>query len=786
MEYNERINGKNGRFPPNGRSNQGSAGDSPEDEIDLKQLFFTLLRYKWTITGVVLFTTILAGILAFSLTPIYQSEGSLMITESQKGGGALAGSDLANLLTTTYGIGMGSTVSNELQILRSRKLSNELAEKLLDERRLPDGNIYPLLLGEDSTIVYQDTVAKRIREKLEVSQVDREADLVSIRFESPSPVEAARVVNYVMDTYTDISTGQNRMMAQSALEFLEEEGKKVEQRLNQAEEQLRQFMNEQQLIQVDAQTEELIKRLSELETERQTIRVKLAAANSAIEKYEQRLNNLKPGLAEKYADAIAPTISRYQYQVAELKTQRMLLLSKNPELKEYPERAPELQQINNETESLQNEIRKLTNEMVSQGDQFIGFIGGADGRIAQDISEIHKIMIELKVEQSSFEAQLDVLDGRLEDQREFFENLPDNIIRLARLKRDVKVSEGLYLTITNQYAEMALWEQTQFGKGRPVDRGFIPEEPVWPNKPLFILVGFVLGGILAAGYVFLNEAMNNKIDGTEKLKSRGYPVLTVIPDLKEHTNGKAGTDVMMSVNGTDISGNLVVYLDSISPVAESFRRLQSNIVYSQPDKEFSTLLVTSSSKGEGKSTVSANLALVLAESGKKVLLADLDLRRPNVHKLFGLNNQPGLTEVLFKETSKEEAVQSTMIDNVDILTAGKRPPNPSGIMQSGGLYRLLKEFKTEYDHLVLDTPPFGIITDSASLMKQVDGVILVSRFNQTEEAQLDHAIEHLEHVNANILGTILTAFNFKKSSDAYSNDYFKHAYKDYQAYMRET
>src|SRR5699024_2344531 len=142
-------------------------------------------------------------------------------------------------------------------------------------------------------------------------------------------------------------------------------------------------------------------------------------------------------------------------------------------------------------------------------------------------------LIELQVEEKQYQAQVDVLTAQLAEQERFFENLPDNMIGLARLQRDVTISEELYLTVSQQYAEMALWEQTQFGLGRTVDTGYVPEEPVAPNKVLFVLVGFILGGIAGVGYVLVRTGFNTTIDGVDKLKRLHHPLLAVIPVLDD-------------------------------------------------------------------------------------------------------------------------------------------------------------------------------------------------------------------------------------------------------------
>ncbi|HBQ58085.1 MAG TPA: hypothetical protein DD671_00230, partial [Balneolaceae bacterium] len=196
--------------------------NAEDDEIDLFKLFSTLLQNKWTLLVFLGVFTVIAAVLAISQTPIYKSEGTIFITESENRY-SYAGSDLSNLLTTTYGIGAGSTIANELQIIKSRTLSEDLADSVLAKKFTESGHKYPVIwraYPDDSTTIGRDTVAMRIRNNLTAERVDQQRDIVSIGFESPLPEETAYISNLTMDTYSRLSTAQNRTMASSALSFL--------------------------------------------------------------------------------------------------------------------------------------------------------------------------------------------------------------------------------------------------------------------------------------------------------------------------------------------------------------------------------------------------------------------------------------------------------------------------------------------------------------------------------------------------------------------------------------
>ncbi|MEX0610406.1 MAG: polysaccharide biosynthesis tyrosine autokinase [Balneolaceae bacterium] len=773
-------NGTNGHHQSSGFNSNGAES---EDEIDLLKLFNTLLRNKWILIGFVFVFSAIAAVLSLRQIPIYSSEGTIFISES-KNRYSYAGSDLSNLLTTSYGIGMGSTIANELQILKSRSLSEDLADSIIATEFTPAGKKYPLLWASypaDSTTVSRDTVAMRIRGTLTAAQVDRETDMVRIGFESPLPQEAAYIANLTMDTYSRLSTNQNRSMATSALSFLRGERTTIEAQLAETEQQLRQFMDKSALISVDSQTDQLINTLSTLESSRQEIEVQLIAVNSAVTAYENQLEEIKPGLADQFSESLGPILSNYQFELAELETERVLLLSKNPELRESSENVPELRSLNNQIEETRSQIRTLADRLINSNSSLsLSFLSSDGGNITQRIIGINQKLIDLSVQQSQFDAQISAFDRRIGSLNQQFDNLPEDIISLARLKRDVSINEQLYLLVSNQFAEMSLWEKTQFGMGRPLDYAIVPLTPIKPQKRLWVVIGFLLGGIFGVAYIFIRESLDDTVKSSDELKKYNVPFLGNIPDfniLKDvDPNGK------QIVEGKSVSNQLLTFLDHISPISEAYRRLRINIVYANPDKEYKVLMVTSSTKSEGKSTIAANLAVTFAEAEKSVLIVDLDLRRPTQHKIFGENKEPGLVELLFDTAGFESTIKETIAPNVDLITVGKKTPEPASVLDSKRLKSIIDKLKDKYDHIILDTAPYGIISDSASLLRLTDGIIVVSRFNMTTKRELEFTLDGLRHLNAEIVGTVLNAFDPKKSSDYYSNYYYyKRAYSDYYA-----
>lgn len=189
---------------------------------------------------------------------------------------------------------------------------------------------------------------------------------------------------------------------------------------------------------------------------------------------------------------------------------------------------------------------------------------------------------------------------------------------------------------------------------------------------------------------------------------------------------------------------------------EAYKSLRTNIQYSSFDDEYKTIVVTSSEPGEGKSTTSGNLALVLAQGESNVLLIDCDMRKPTLHKKFAISNTSGLSDLLqCKSKMNLEKISYKYNNNLTIITSGKIPPNPSEMLASKAMSNFLEEMKSKFDYIILDTPPIHAVTDSQILARKVDGVLLVVRANKTKKDLVNNSINSIKNIKANFIGVVL-------------------------------
>lgn len=282
------------------------------------------------------------------------------------------------------------------------------------------------------------------------------------------------------------------------------------------------------------------------------------------------------------------------------------------------------------------------------------------------------------------------------------------------------------------------------------------DSPVQPQPLRSAMLAAVVGFMLAAGIIFLIVFLQDEIRDPEEITRKwGIPILGLITSHKP--------------NGATI----ITMAHPRSPISEAFRSLRTNLQFSGVDSPLRTLVVTSASPSDGKTSVVANLATVLAQNSKKVVIVDSDLRRPRLHKIFSLSNRLGLSDYFLRPADQLTGViKKTKIEGLSIITSGSLPPNPSELLNSARMMEVVKLLSTHFDTLIMDTPPLLAVTDALVLAPRVDGVILVMDPTKTKRGEIRHAIEQLQRVNANLLGVVLNNIKIRRSQYYYNRSYY--------------
>jgi len=280
--------------------------------------------------------------------------------------------------------------------------------------------------------------------------------------------------------------------------------------------------------------------------------------------------------------------------------------------------------------------------------------------------------------------------------------------------------------------------------------------PIQPQPLKSGALAAVVGFMVAAGVVFLIAYLEDEIRDPSELSQRwGIPVIGVI------TNFSASQEPLITLSKPRM------------PVSESFRSLRTNLQFSGIDAPLKTLLITSASPSDGKSSVAANLATVIAQSDKEVVIVDGDMRRPTMHKVFKLSNRLGLSDYFIRTPDKMTGVvKKTAVNGLSIITSGSLPPNPSELLASTKMQDVINLLAKHFDMVILDSPPLLAVTDALILAKSVDGVILVIDPKKTKRGAIQQAVEQLKRLDARLLGIVLNNIKVKRSSYYYNREYY--------------
>ena len=355
-------------------------------------------------------------------------------------------------------------------------------------------------------------------------------------------------------------------------------------------------------------------------------------------------------------------------------------------------------------------------------------------------------------------------------------DLAKSAVSFGRLQNDVERHLKLYQVLVERMSEVQLSADYTKTNVEVVEEASVPNAPIRPNKARMALFSVLLGLTLGVTLTFVLEQLDDTVRTPEDLELWvGVPALGFVPEIA----------VTKNVESRNSYKALISALEPTSSAIEAYRNIRTNLFFSGPAEESKVLVVTSGGPGDGKTTTACNLALIIAQSGKRVLLVDADFRRPQVHKLFGLDSAVGLSSILVGESTLEKAAQKSVhdlevIERLDILCAGPTPPNPTELLESASTKKLLSEMRDKYDRVIIDTPPVLFVSDASILSTIADAVILVVKSDKRTRAHASRARKQIEKIGGRIIGGILNRVQISRFSHYYS-DYYYHGYARYSS-----
>ena len=342
-------------------------------------------------------------------------------------------------------------------------------------------------------------------------------------------------------------------------------------------------------------------------------------------------------------------------------------------------------------------------------------------------------------------------------------------IEFDRLKRESDNNQRLYELVAKRLKDIELSGLLRTSNVRVLDPARPVFAPVKPNVRRNLMMGLAMGLLAGLGVALLLELLENSVTTQSDVEERlGLAFLGVVPRID---GNKAPRD-----------RDLHIHREPKSSVAECCRAIRTNLLFTSPDKPFKTLVVTSSGPQEGKSTTCINLGVAMAQSGNRVLLLDTDMRRPRLHRAFGVPNEMGISSLVVGEGTLEKAVKSTEVPGLFVLPCGPLPPNPAELLHTQAFADLLKSMAERFDRVILDSPPINAVADSAVLAAQTDGVVLVLRAGKTNRESARRALRALADVQARMYGAILNDVDLK--APRYGDSYL--TYQGYGQYTEDS
>lgn len=327
-------------------------------------------------------------------------------------------------------------------------------------------------------------------------------------------------------------------------------------------------------------------------------------------------------------------------------------------------------------------------------------------------------------------------------------DMPEKEKIYGDIKRKFIVNEKIYGYFLEKRAMAAIAKASAVNQIRVVDKAIIPNTPIEPNRLIIIMLGVLFGILLSILYILLKEYIDDSLKTEDDIReSTSLPLLGTIPKIKEEFQ------------------SLKVFDSPKSLVAESFRALRTNLQFIAKNNKNIVVAITSTVGGEGKTTVSSNLAGIISLRDKKVIILNMDMRKPTLHQRFGLSNTIGMSTLLSSSNELNEVIQNTKYENIDIIASGPVPPNPSELIENEIFEKILKELKKQYDVIILDTPPVGLVTDAMCLMKLSDITLYVLRAKYSKKVFLQR-VERLSQEHR-IKGLNLVLNGLKNTEDGY-------------------
>ena len=754
-----------------------------KEEITLRELFLLIKSQSKTLFIGTFIFLLISIIFLIAARPIYVSSGSIIVEEENSS------------MSSIFDMGLGSDMNyleNEIEVLKSRSTAERTIQSLLNSnqrnnlhlfntKKFNDGllrnffrNIFMLDLNTNkiSNIDTEITdslffeFVDNLRDEISIVNL-RNTDVLKVSYSSNDPYEAALVINTLIKVYQQRDQEWASGEMSHLKDFLTAQLKVKEKDLNQIEQDLKVFQEQEHIYGLDDNSNLLLNQLTSVESDYFSTEAKKNILLERKKYFENQLNKDEKEFTKRVSNTLDAQLYSIRQELSSLEAEYISTKSREGESH------PAVIDLNRKIKNLKKVLNTETEKYVKQG---IGVANPIEYRQA-----IMDSVINLDIFVSGYNSKLLELKNLVNRYESELSSLPEKYLRFSRYQRDKVILDETYSLMKQKLEEAKINEASQLGKIRVIDSAIANLEETSPNKKLILILAFLFGLIFSIGYILIRQFLDSTIKSIEEIERRNLPILAIIPsigsaDSKARKKKKGYKLNLKMTKNEKLERRLLTHEDPKSPISEAYRSLRTSLMFDD-NNESKIMLVSSPGPGEGKTTTVANLAITYANMGKKTLLIDADLRKPVVHKMFNIDQKLGLTNYLSGSTSKiSDLCFESPVENLSLMSSGIVPPNPSELLASYNMKKFISDIKKDFDIILFDTPPMIAVTDAFVLDKFVDKKLLVIRASVTQKGALERTLVNMENMSSRIDGVV---FNGVDESNTYGGGYYYNYYQYY-------
>jgi succinoglycan biosynthesis transport protein ExoP len=710
------------------------------------EYFRALWKRKWLVLLVAIMGTGAAYAWTLRQPRIYRADCTLQYDPNPP---KPLGREVEDVANNMYAWETREYFATQNKIIASRTVAEKVVRKLSLHENADFWSVPPKEMAGWKRATITDT-ARRLQAMITVSQ-ERDTRLVHILVQDHNRDRAMLLANSVADAYIE-KTMEDRLGATTgALEWLGTQLDSLKRQLEQSELALHEFSEQHTNLAVSLEDQQnivasTIQQLSHSLTDTKTKRIELAARVQEL----AAANVSDPMQVHAGVVMGNPAVTQLRERYRSLLTERDALVV------HYGDAHPKIVGIDAQLATLKLELRAQVDGLIGAAQSELNEVQHMEKGMQGALDQANRVGLELNLQEISH----------------------------RRLQRERDNTAKLYGTLLERTAQTDLTRALQVSYVRLVDQALVPRIPISPRVNVALAIGTLLGLMLAIGIAIALDQLDRVIRTGDEAEALGITVLGVLPHIEANilTNPPMyGRRKRRSPSEPTGNRDLIVHNYPKSSVAECCRTIRTNLTFMSADRPRKTIVVTSASPREGKTTVTMSLAISLAQSGKRILVVDTDLRRPRLHRALGKTLARGVTSVLVGEHTVQEAIQETDIPNLSVLASGPIPPNPSELLHTDQFRQLITDLAKNFDHVILDSPPLAAVTDASIIAPQVDSTILVIHAQRTTRDAVRSALRQLRDVNVQLTGGVLNEVDLSAQSYGAGSYYYYRNEAYYQA-----